>query len=145
MRRLAVFLLDALGGLLKNQVRKERFPFNYKSWKPEGKGVRNMSESNQLGTYKTSIRRNKGGQTKVVYYKTAVVTFTDDQIWLDTGGWWTRTTRVRMNQASRQFQLGYRVYEKGSKWYIAFGNKSHDFSANQMKLDRRTGQVTPVG
>ena len=40
------------------------------------------------------------GKTKVVYYDTAIVTFDKDAIILDTGGWWTRSTKTRMNQAN---------------------------------------------
>lgn len=54
------------------------------------------------------------GLISVVLHSTLVVEATRDTIKLDTGGWDTVTTRARMNQASNQFGLGYRVYrDKG--------------------------------
>jgi hypothetical protein len=87
----------------------------------------------------------ENGQTKVVYYDTTIVTFDDDVIVLDTGGWWTRSTKIRMNQASRQFGLGYTVRQVAGKWVVTFQNDDHSFESNRVKLDRKTGDMTPFG
>lgn len=64
----------------------------------------------RINQYKTDIKTGKTAGTEVVDYKTTIVSFTDETITLNTGGWWSRSTKIRMNQASQQFDLGYRVY-----------------------------------
>ena len=97
----------------------------------------------QIGQYKTVVLADDG-KTKVVYYVTAVVTFDKDAIILDTGGWWTRSTKTRMNQASRQFDLGYQVHQVLNIWVITFRRDSHPFDTERVRLDRLTGRVTPL-
>ena len=79
-----------------------------------------MSKLAQLGSHKTSVYTDIDGFTKVIYHNTAVVEFNDKYIILNTGGYMTNTTKLRMNQASNQFRLGYNVYQKAYKWYIQF-------------------------
>lgn len=76
-----------------------------------------MARSTQVGSHRTSIYTEKG-MTKVVYHNTAVVSFDPESITLDTGTYYTRTTKVRMNQASSQFDLGFRVFVKDFEWYV---------------------------
>jgi hypothetical protein len=56
----------------------------------------------------------------VTYHSTDVVVFSKEEIVLDTGGWFTVTTKARMNQASNEFGLGYQVYQEKGYWYIWF-------------------------
>ncbi len=70
-----------------------------------------------IGTHKTTVSTSDG-VTRVTYHTTNVVTFDTDKITLRTGGWPTKTTKLRMNQASEQFDLGYRVYQKDFDWYV---------------------------
>lgn len=100
--------------------------------------------SQHLYQYRTTVESDKGGKTRVVFYETAVVVFDEDEILLNTGGWWTVTTRVRMNQASRHFDLGYLVFTKAGKWYVEWAGKREPFSTEQVRLDRKTGKVTQV-
>jgi len=74
----------------------------------------------QLGKTATTVRVNEEGETEVVYHQTAVVTFDDKTITLNDGGWSTSTTKTRMNQASNQFRLGFRVYSKDWQWYAYY-------------------------
>lgn len=62
-----------------------------------------------------------GTETAVIYHQTAVVKFaTSGQVWLNSGGWRTVTTKARMNQVSEYYGLGFRVYQKGGKrnWFV---------------------------
>ena len=86
----------------------------------------------------------ENGNTIVVYYETAVVTFNDEEIILNTGGWWTRSTQDRMNWASKHFDLGYRIQRQGKVWHVTYQGEQHDFDTEQIRLDRKTGEVTPV-
>lgn len=98
-----------------------------------------------LSHYRTSVETDEQGKTRVVYYATAVVVFDRGEIVLNTGGWWTATTRLRMNQASREFGLEYLVFMKEGKWYVRYGEQDRPFDAERVRLDRKSGEVKPVG
>lgn len=95
----------------------------------------------RIGQHKTKVI-TINGMTKVVYHDTAVVTFDDDDIILDTGGWWTRTTKARMNQAAQHFGLGYYVKQVHGDWVLTFQGEDHNFEANRITLDRKSGYVS---
>ena len=87
-----------------------------------------MAQLDKVGKHATSITKH-GENTAVRYWSTDVVTFDDDWILLDNGGWRTSTTKTRMNQASRQFNLGYRVFQQDYRWYIVTPDgETHKFS-----------------
>ena len=87
-----------------------------------------MARQDTVAKHATSIRKF-GENTAVRYWSTDVVTFDDDWILLDNGGWRTSTTKTRMNQASRQFNLGYRVFQQDYRWYIVTPDgETHKFS-----------------
>lgn len=67
------------------------------------------------------------GHTVVTYHETPVVKFNDNEIVLDSGGWKTATTRVRMNQASNQYELGFQVYQKNGEWFVNINGKTIPF------------------
>lgn len=92
----------------------------------------------QLPTYKTKVNENAKGQTEVIYHKTAVVTFDTEQIILDSGGWWTRSTKMRMNQVSEFYNLGFRVFQKAGEWFVDYKNGVLPFTENTLKLNRNT-------
>ena len=58
------------------------------------------------------------GKTVVGYHNTNVVMFDHETVTLNTGGWSTVTTKLRMNQAANQFGLGYQVYQKNWSWFV---------------------------
>ena len=97
-----------------------------------------MSQTNTIGTHKTSIHTddNNGiGVTRVKYHYTNVVTFDDSHIQLQSGGWHTATTKLRMNQTSSQFRLGYKVSQRNYQWYITYKG-SEQLYTDGMILDR---------
>ena len=72
----------------------------------------------------------------VEYHNTKVVSWNDTEIILDTGGYFTATTKTRMNQASNQFNLGYRVYQKRFNWFVEHNNQVYEFTDNKVTLER---------
>ncbi len=74
-------------------------------------------QTKKLGSTATNVR-TEGNATIVRYHDTDVVRFDDSNITLNTGGWFTSTTKARMNQASAQFGLGFRVYQEKGSLYI---------------------------
>lgn len=54
----------------------------------------------------TSVREDSKGWTHVRYHDTDVVSFNADWLIVRTGGWFTNTTKSRINEASDVFALG---------------------------------------
>ena len=102
-----------------------------------------MKQDNQFKSYKT-VRSSKNGRTEGVHYKRPIVAFDKEEIILDTAGWWTRATMTRMNQVSRHFRLGYRVYQKDTQWFVEYKKEEHNFTDEWVSLDRTSGEVTAV-
>lgn len=94
-----------------------------------------MPKLNAIGSHKTKVICDNG-KTEVIYHQTAVVTITANKIILNTGGWKTNTTKVRMNQASRVFNLGYTVYQKDFEWYVMRGGRTINFYNDTLTLER---------
>lgn len=90
-----------------------------------------MARLSKVGTHATRIRSNEdvdGKYTEIDYHNTTVVTFYNKgKIILKTGGWKSQTTKTRMNQASNQFNLGYRVFQKDNAWYVEWEGKVLEF------------------
>ena len=78
------------------------------------------------------------------YIEIQIVRFNEAEIILDTASWWTATTKNRMNQVSQQCHLGYRVFTQNGTWYVDYLDKTHEFSAPRIRLDRTTGEVMPA-
>jgi hypothetical protein len=114
-------------------------------------------ERRQLPTYKTKVHINAKGQTEVIYHQTAVVTFDTEKIILDTGGWWTRSTKTRMNQVSEYYNLGFRVFQKAGEWFVDYQdnilpftkdilalNKNEKIESNHLQANDRRGVMVNV-
>lgn len=89
-----------------------------------------------VGSYQTKIHADTSGKTQVIFYQTPVVAFDNHSISLNTGGWWTRSTKARMNQASKEFSLGYRVYQKKGEWFVDYQNDVLPFTKEQLTMNR---------
>ena len=88
-----------------------------------------MGNIKMLGTHKTLIKQD-GEQTAVQYHYTNVVTFDDNAITLDNGGWNTATTKRRMNQISDHYSLGFKVYQKKYDWFVDYKGKTILYQKN---------------
>lgn len=94
-----------------------------------------MSRSNEVGKTATKVATRAGRLLSVTYHNTKVVTLADDgTITLDTGGYRTNTTKLRMNQAAEQFKLGYHVYQEKGDWWVKTDGKIVRFDTNVMIL-----------
>lgn len=77
-----------------------------------------MPAMNKLSNYATTVSRGTDGVTRVTYHNTVIVSFSDTEIVLNTGGWDTATTRRKMQQAANQFSLPYRVFRKAGETMV---------------------------
>lgn len=97
-----------------------------------------MARLSEIGKHATSIRtirQNNQDFTVVQYHTTDVVKFSSTIIQLNSGGFHTTTTKVRMNQTSNQFGLGYNVFQKDFEWFVKFNGKTYHFY-DDMVLER---------
>lgn len=97
-----------------------------------------MAQQSKVSGRHTAIHGGDG-ITIVTYHWTDVVIFDHEQISLNSNGWRTATTKTRMNQASNQFELGYRVYQKDYDWFVQLPDKSVVPFGDEMVIDRKTG------
>lgn len=77
-----------------------------------------MAQQDRIGKTATTTARDNAGITRVTYHNTIVVSFGNGRVTLDSGGWRTATTKTRMNQAARQFGLGFTVVQVKGDWYV---------------------------
>ena len=87
-----------------------------------------------IGNHKTSVI-NDNNVLIVAYHNTPVVKVTDKEIILNTGGWYTATTKRRMNQASLSYGLGFAVSQVNFSWYVDYKGEVIPFEDN-MKLKK---------
>lgn len=55
----------------------------------------------------------------VQYHQTVVAAKYGNIVRLNSGGWRTATTKLRMNQFANQYGLAYGVYQKDYNWYVS--------------------------
>lgn len=94
-----------------------------------------MASLDTIGSHKTFVFTHEN-TTFVKYHWTNVVSFNEDTITLNTGGFETNTTKTRMNQTSNQFDLGFRVYQKNFDWFVEYDGKTFEFLSNELTLER---------
>jgi len=88
-----------------------------------------MSQTHTIGRHATKV--TKDGKTSTVrYWSTDVVTvdWHTGSITLNTGGWDTATTKLRMNQASSEWGLGYRVYQHKGDWFVSADGVEYNYT-----------------
>ena len=85
------------------------------------------------------------------YHSTDVVSFNAKKVILRTGGWMTKTTKDRMNQASAQFGLGFSVTQRKGVWYVGTNDYTNTpcerlfIDGMEMERNDRTGRVSTNG
>ena len=96
-----------------------------------------MGQTQTIGRTATKVE-HRGLETFVRYHNTDVVQFDSLYITLNTGGWKTATTKLRMNQASNQFNLGFSVYQKDFQWFVVIPQgETVEFTGQRMTFPRR--------
>ena len=70
-----------------------------------------MSQISKISKNNTVVLDNRDGSKSVILHKTEIIRWwpADRKLRLDTGGWYTSTTRTRMQQAFNEWGLPVRV------------------------------------
>lgn len=77
-----------------------------------------MTQTHTIGRTATTIR-TEDEDLVVRYHWTDVVMVRDGKmVTLNSGGYQTATTKVRMNQTANQYDLGFTVYQKNFQWFV---------------------------
>lgn len=97
-----------------------------------------MSQTQKISGVATRVFTDESGARCVQYHKTIVWKRSADgkTITLNTGGWKTVTTKLRMNQAFSQFGYTFRVYQDKGDWFIShMGNLFVAFDGDTLVLN----------
>ena len=99
-----------------------------------------------IGTHRTTcstITDNDSNRVLMVtYHSTPVVKVINDRyVVLNNGGYYTNTTKRRMNQASLQYSLGYEVYQVDFIWYVSIGGEIAPFH-NGIVIDTKENKIS---
>ena len=100
-----------------------------------------MGQVNTIGTHKTTIATDNN-VLMVTYHNTIVVKVTNNRyVTLNTGGWYTNTTKTRMNQASNQYGLRFSVYQVDFAWYVSIGDDMQPYY-DGIVIDIKEGTIS---
>ena len=79
----------------------------------------------------------KQGTFIVCLFKgTPVVKFNSQKIILNTGGWFTYTTKRKMNEVSNNFGLGFSIFQKKGEWIVDYKGEWLHMTGNTLTLRR---------
>ena len=99
-------------------------------------------QMDRIGSHKTSHYTDTKNVLRVVYHNTEVVKVKDSRYAvLNNGGWYTVTSKTRMNQASREYHLGFAVYQENFNWYVKTDNDLAPYF-NGIVIDTITGLIS---
>jgi hypothetical protein len=93
-----------------------------------------MTQLNHVSQNNTVVYYD-GDHVVIKLHYTEVVKFNHTEIILNSGCYETATTKTRMNQASNQYGLGFKVYQEDFIWYVKYRDFIVEFE-DGMKLDR---------
>ena len=85
---------------------------------------------------KSTKIRTQGNKTIVRLYETDIVSFDDESITLNHGGFKTATTKRRMNQVSEAFNLRFKVFQEDFKWFVEILAYKNDSLISTRKFEK---------
>ena len=85
----------------------------------------NWSNSNTFVEY----NENTNCST-IVLHRTAIAVYDHNTqaLKLNTGGWYSNTTKSRLNAILDELITGARVFQHKFNWYLSYNNSTHDFN-----------------
>lgn len=98
-----------------------------------------MAQINRISKNNTTITTGLTPEHRQVWlHKTCVVQVSPTEIVLNTGGWYTPTTRRRMTQVSREWGLGYSVgFSQKEVYRVHYKGQEYQFNQHhEVRLPR---------
>lgn len=94
-----------------------------------------MTNLNKFQGVETTTVRHSDGELAGYYRGTDVARVNGSLVKLNTGGWMSRTTKVRMNQFSRNFCDGvFTVYQRNYNWFVDVNGQTLKFDGNRLEF-----------
>jgi hypothetical protein len=79
----------------------------------------------------TAVKRDNDGTLRITYHNTDVVSVDrEGRVTLDSGNYRTYTTKLRMNQAANQFNLGYQIQQRDFEWWVVLQDSAGTCAVN---------------
>lgn len=74
-----------------------------------------------IPTHETHVHYDNAIKALLIYYHdTAIATIFDDgRLKIDNGGWWSKTTKKRINAILSALGLPYGIYQANWQWYLS--------------------------
>lgn len=95
-----------------------------------------MTNLNRFQGVETTTMRDRDGALVGYYRGTPVAKQFNNVITLETGGWKSKTTKVRMNQFSNNFVGGsFSVYQKNYEWFVSIHGKTIPFNGSTITFE----------
>jgi hypothetical protein len=80
--------------------------------------------------------RDRDGALVGYYRGTPVARLAGNVVTLNTGGWFSRTTKVRMNQFANHYVNGaYGVYQRKGQWFVDVAGQTLQFNGNSLTFE----------
>lgn len=78
----------------------------------------------KIGSHKTTVTK-ENEILKVIYHSTVVYreNLRSGEITLNSGGYRTKTTKKRINQAFQEFERPFYIFQKDFKWFVRLKEK----------------------
>lgn len=140
-KEIGQYVLSHIGTGLQDSFRDQLIKSLIEEGYEDDEEMEEMAQNQKVGKHRTTTSTGQDGKTRVTYHQTDVVTFDDDTIELDSGGYKTLTTKTRMNQASNEYDLGYVVYQQKGKWYVDYDGETIPFEGDSVTLERKNIKI----
>ena len=84
----------------------------------------NWSNSNTFVDYNSNT-----DCSTIVLHRTAIAVWDhkNQALKLNTGGWYSVTTKSRLNAILQELITGARVFQRDFNWFLSYNNQTHDF------------------
>lgn len=95
-----------------------------------------MAQTHIFRGVETTTYRNRDGALVGIYRGTEVASQLGNVITLKTGGWKSRTTKLRMNQFSNSFVSSrFKVKQKDYLWFVLLDDKEIPFTDESITFE----------
>ena len=95
-----------------------------------------MAQTHIFRGVETTTYRNRDGALVGIYRGTEVASQLGNVITLKTGGWKSRTTKLRMNQFSNSFVSSrFKVKQKDYLWFVLLDDKEIPFTEESITFE----------
>ena len=100
----------------------------------------NNAISNKVDWNSSNTRveyNNNTNCSTIVLHRTAIAVYDHNTqaVKLNTGGWYSNTTKSRLNAILSEVKYGCSVFQKQWNWYVSFNNQTQDFVDGMILID----------